>query len=73
MIKLKNLGTAISREEMKNVNGGKVWTCTFTMTNGNQVTSTFEGGGSAAQCAADNACIGSNDCVDADCAGSGAC
>jgi len=73
MENLMNIGTSLTREEMRMVNGGTVWTCTFTMISGDPITRTYEGTGAEAQCAADHACIGTDSCLDADCSGSGEC
>lgn len=75
MLKLKNLGSAMSREQMKNVNGGNAanYSCTFTYVDGSSTVVTYHGTGAEAQCAADHACCGNNNCTNADCQGSGAC
>ncbi len=65
----------LSRTEMKMVNGGrnKTYSCTFTFANGTTQSYEISGTGAEAQCAADHACIGDNNCTNADCEGSGAC
>ena len=68
MNKLQNLGRELSKNEMKNVNGGVKYACTFTFADG----TTWTGQGSS-QCGADFICSGDDNCVDADCAGSPAC
>ena len=74
MKRLTNLGMPLTKEEMKNVNGGTVYSCTFTFLNGDPWTGhSIDTDGTSAQCSADWVCTGDPNCTGVDCAGSGPC